>query len=200
MAEVFREIVTHVSFQYKKGENKIRVYSDEYMKNFDRQPLFLIDAIPTFNKTFVLNLDPGDVETIEVINSNHKIRQFGFLGQYGVIAISTKRGAITSDDIPGNYIIDFQGCYNSRGFYSPVYSNSAETDKSKPDLRSLIYWNPLLITDSNGKASVSFYNTDNITTVEIRIEGISPNGTPGLAGYKYDIIPRELTAKTSEDK
>jgi len=199
MVEVFREIVTHVSLKYKKGENIIRVYSDEHIKNFERKPLFLVDDIPTYNKTFVLSLDPGDVETIEVINANHKIRRFGFLGQYGVIAITTKKKLITSDDIPDNNIIEFQGCYRAREFYSPDYSLSTETDRSKPDLRSLIYWNPLLKTDSIGKASVTFYNTDNITTVDIKIEGISQGGTPGLAAYQYQIIPRELTAKTSED-
>ncbi|MBE9511247.1 MAG: hypothetical protein IMY71_10235 [Bacteroidetes bacterium] len=191
MTEVFREIVTHVSLKYKKGENKIRIYSDEYMKNFDHQPLFFINRLPTFDKSFVLNLNPDDIETIEVINSFSKIRQFGFLGENGVIAIYTKKGTLTSADIPDNNIIEFQGCYNSREFYSPEYGNIPETDKSKPDLRSLIYWNPLVITDSDGKASVSFYNTDNNTTINAKIEGISYNGTPGLAGFKYKIIPPE---------
>ncbi len=191
MAEVFREIVTHVSLKYKKGENKIRIYSDEYMKSFDHQPLFFIDGIPTFDKTFVLNLDPNKVETIEVFRSIGKIRQFGFLGNNGVIAIYTKNGALTSADIPDNNIIEFQGCYNSREFYSPEYGNFPETDKSKPDLRSLIYWNPLVLTDSDGKASVSFYNTDNITTINATLEGISYDGTPGLADYEYNIIPPE---------
>ncbi len=200
MVEVFREIVTHVSLKYKKGENIIRVYSDEYIKNFERQPLFLVDNIPTFDKTFVLSLNPGDVETIEVINANHKIRQFGFLGQYGVIAISTKKEGITSDDIPDKNILKFQGWYHAREFFSPDHSLSTETDRSKPDLRSLIYWNPLIKTDTNGKASVSFYNTDNITTIDTRVEGISYNGTPGLADYRYDIIPRKLTAEASDDK
>ena len=191
MTEVFREIVTHVSLKYKKGENKIRIYSDEYMKSFDHQPLFFIDGIPTFDKTFVLNLDPNKVETIEVFRSIGKIRQFGFLGNNGVIAIYTKNVALTSADIPDNNIIEFQGCYNSREFYSPEYGNFPETDKSKPDLRSLIYWNPLVLTDSDGKASVSFYNTDNITTINATLEGISYDGTPGLADYEYNIIPPE---------
>ena len=195
MVEVFREIVTHVSLQYKKGENRIRVYSDEFIKSFDRQPLFLVDGIPTFNKAFVLNLEPDDIETIEVINSIGKIRQFGFPGENGVIAISTKNGTITSADIPDNNIIEFQGCYKSRKFYSPEYDHFQETDKSKPDLRSLIYWNPFLITDSDGKASVSFYNTDNIATIDIRTEGISYNGTPGLAGYEYNIVPQKNEEK-----
>ena len=191
MTEVFREIVTHVNLKYKKGENIIRVYSDEYMRSFDHQPLFFINELPTFDKHFVLNLKPDNIKTIEVISSISKIHKFGFLGENGVIAIYTKKGTLKSADIPDNNIIEFQGCYNSRKFYSPEYRNIQEADKSKPDLRSLIYWNPLVITDSDGKASVSFYNTDNNTTINARLEGISYNGAPGLAGFKYKIIPSE---------
>ena len=89
MVEVFREIVPLVSLTYKKGVNKIRVYSNEYIKNFTRQPLFMIDGFPTYNKTYVLNLDPDMVETIEVINSMHKLRKLGF--KHNIVIGPTKQ-------------------------------------------------------------------------------------------------------------
>lgn len=191
MAEVFREIVTHVSLKYKKGGIKIRVYSDELMQSFTYPPLFFINGIPTFNKSFALDLDPADVETIEVFKSSRKIRQFGFLGENGVVAVYTKNGTLTSAEMPKKNIIEFQGCNNSREFYSPKYGNSSISNKNKPDLRSLIYWNPFLITDSEGRAAVSFYNTDNITTINATLEGISIDGIPGMADYEYKILPPE---------
>ncbi len=191
MTEVFREVVPYVSVVYKRGENKLRVYSSELMKQFDQAPLFLVDGLPTFNKTFVLNLDPAKVETIEVINSIGKIRPFGFLGVNGVVAIHTIHGATTLDDIAEHAIIEIQGCYDSREFYAPRYYNSPETDRSKPDLRSLVYWNPMVATDSNGEVTLSFYNTDNITQFDIRTEGISIDGTPGVAEKVYHTIPRK---------
>ncbi len=191
MTEVFREVIPYVSVVYKKGENILKVYSSEYMKRFDQTPLFFVDGLPTFNKTFVLNLVPEQVETIEVINSIGKIRPFGFLGVNGIVAINTKRGATTLEDIADHAIIEIQGCYHAREFYSPQYDHSPETDRSKPDLRSLVYWNPMIATDSNGEASLSFYNTDNITTFDIRTEGISIDGTPGVAGQEYKTIPRK---------
>ncbi|MBE9512035.1 MAG: hypothetical protein IMY71_14295 [Bacteroidetes bacterium] len=189
MEEVFIEIVPQVTIKHIKGEVVIRVYSDENMKNFDHTPLFFIDGIPTFNQDFVLDLDPNNVERIEVLQSAEIIHPAGsLLGNNGIIAIYTKNGAFSSADIPENYIMEFEGYYNAREFYSPIYGDSRVIDRSKPDLRSLIYWEPLLITDSNGKASVSFCNTDNITTINARIEGISYDGSPGLAGYKYKIV------------
>ena len=192
MEEVFIEIVPQVTIKHIKGEVVIRVYSNEYMKNFNHMPIFFIDGIPTFNQDFVLDLDPNDVERIEVLQSAEITRPAGsLLGNNGIIAIYTKNGVFSSTDLPENQIMEFEGYYNAREFYSPIYGDPREIDRSKPDLRSLIYWEPLLLTDSDGKASVSFYNTDNITTINARIEGISYNGTPGLASLKYKIIPPE---------
>ena len=189
MEEVFKEVVTHVSLKYKKGENKIRIYSSERMKDFDDQPLFFIDGISTFNKSFVLNLAPSDIESVKVFRSSRNIRQFGFLGKNGVVALSTKSKTLSPTSIPNNNVIEFQGFHNPREFYVPKYAVPVKIDKSKPDLRSLIYWNPMITTDIHGKASLLFYNTDNITTIDSKIEGMSLEGIPGVANHKYKILP-----------
>lgn len=191
MAEVFREVVPYVSVVYKKEGNKIRVYSSEQEKRLEHQPLFFVDGIPTYSKAFVLNLEPKDVESIGVINTSSKIRQFGFLGMNGIVAIYTINGTTTSKDIADQHMLEFQGCHHSRAFYSPVYE-SQEPDRSKPDLRSLLYWNPMVTTDSEGEASLSFNNTDNITRIDLRLEGISYEGTPGFADHIYKIIPEKF--------
>lgn len=192
MVEVIREVVPYVSYVYNKEEDKIRVYSSEQVKRFDHQPLFFVDGIPTYSKAFILNLEPELIESIGVINSSTKLRQFGFLGINGGVVFQTKNGTTTTADINDPHILEYQGCKHPREFYSPVYENSPETDRSKPDLRTLLYWNPKVLTDSNGKASVSFYNTDNITRIGLQFEGISYEGTPGFAGYKYKIIPEKI--------
>ena len=48
-----------------------------------------------------------------------------------------------------------------------------------PDYRSTLYWNPLLITDENGKATIRFFNSDNAHKIEIAVEGLSSSGVPG---------------------
>jgi hypothetical protein len=65
-----------------------------------------------------------------------------------------------------------------------------------------MYWDPDIVTDASGKASVYFYNTDNFTKVDIRMEGISHTGIPGLAGCSYNIIPipRESFVGSSENE
>jgi hypothetical protein len=64
-----------------------------------------------------------------------------------------------------------------REFYSPRYP-AIESDK-KDDNRSTLYWNPNVQTDKNGKAKLSFYNSDKVTNYLINAEGISNSGDPG---------------------
>ncbi len=191
MAELFREVVHYVSYVYNKKGDKIRVYSSEQRKRFDHPPLFFVDGIPTHSKDFVRDLKPEDIESIGVINTSRKIRQFGFLGMNGVVLIQTKKRTTTPADIADQHMLEFQGCHISREFYSPVY-DSPIPERGKPDIRSLLYWNPMVLTDSKGEASLSFYNTDNITSIGLRLEGISYMGTPGFADHLYTIIPETI--------
>jgi len=67
-------------------------------------------------------------------------------------------------------------------FYRPRY-----TDK-KPgalkDLRSTIHWEPLIITDKDGKATVSFYASDKPSNYTLIMEGGDMNGNIGSIMYK----------------
>ena len=66
-------------------------------------------------------------------------------------------------------------------FYAPKYKNIQDNNWNQPDLRALIHWNPIIKTDSIGKASASFYNADNTGKMTIVVEAISKNGE---IGYK----------------
>ena len=85
--------------------------------------------------------------------------------------------------------------YRAREFYAPKYE-----DKQQPtlrnDFRSTVYWNPSLNIGKNGKASIAFYNSDDITQFRVSVEGFGNNGSVGRAEYKYFIqLPVELIAK-----
>jgi uncharacterized protein YfaS (alpha-2-macroglobulin family) len=64
----------------------------------------------------------------------------------------------------------YQGIYMAREFFQPDYEKK---NLPTPDNRTTIYWNPEIQTDSSGKATVSFYNSDLKGEALIRISGIS---------------------------
>ncbi len=73
------------------------------------------------------------------------------------------------------------GFYNGRAFYSPKYEASEPPFQvnARTDFRSTIFWQPFLTTDKNGQASVSFYNSDEISTFKAVIEGFGNQGEIG---------------------
>jgi hypothetical protein len=68
-----------------------------------------------------------------------------------------------------------QGWKPSVEFYSPQYPDPAA--KTRPDLRTTLYWNPKVETDEKGHASVRFYASDISKRYLVTLEGVSDDGT-----------------------
>jgi hypothetical protein len=60
-------------------------------------------------------------------------------------------------------------------FYSPQYADKSQ--KTRPDHRTTLYWNPKVKTDAEGKASVKFYASDISKRYLVTLEGVSDDGT-----------------------
>lgn len=101
-----------------------------------------------------------------------------------LIYLELKPGAYNQD--PGKIVTEVAGYYQARIFYSPNYENEA-TEKTKPDERTTIHWEPLITTDENGKASVSFFNADPKTKIRIEVQGLTDKGVPVAAAIKYEV-------------
>jgi len=90
-------------------------------------------------------------------------------------AVGDKRVSV----LPGGY-------YQAREYFSPRYFPS-KPEHDVPDKRVLIHWQPLIKTDENGEAQVTFFNADLETTVNIYLEGLSEKGSPGVGSTKYKV-------------
>jgi hypothetical protein len=89
---------------------------------------------------------------------------------------------ITTRSGNGAYIHTTPGIYEykplafslPKQFYRPKYTIN---DKNLlPDLRSTIHWEPNIVTDTAGKANVSFYSADKPSAYTIVMEGSDMNG------------------------
>ncbi len=74
----------------------------------DANPLFVVDGVVT---TTISNLNPSDIERIEVLKDASTAAIYGSLGSNGVIMVTTKKGK------PGKVTVDFEG------YYGVQYSN-----------------------------------------------------------------------------
>jgi TonB-dependent SusC/RagA subfamily outer membrane receptor len=138
---------------------------------------------------FLSSINPNDVETIEILKSAANTAIYGMRGGGGVLIINTKRGESNTDY--RNYASGIMG-YNPRGFYKgrEFYAQNYSDPDINPkvsDLRTTIYWNPNVISDTTGKASVEFYNSDGKGKYKAIVEGINIDGTIGRQIFRYSV-------------
>lgn len=132
----------------------------------------------------LVGISPNDVDRIEILKGS-KAAAFGLRGGNGVIAIYTKRGADKNQKKPPN-LFKYNGFYKTREFYSPNYDVS-DKRHVKPDKRATLFWNPTFMTDTNGKASFEFFNSDEATNFQIVVEGTDGYGTFGTKVHDVNI-------------
>lgn len=165
-----------------------------------------IDHRISFNdiKNYLETHDAEDIKGIEIISSgkyagNYYTRyipmdwkSYASPDDFAFIELTTRAGqGPVLPSTPGKYLYKPQAISLPSHFYSPRY---AVKDKAKPkaDLRSTIYWEPNISTDSSGKATVSFYAADKPSTYTYILEGTNMDGS---VGYTYGKI--KVTGNTN---
>jgi hypothetical protein len=190
------------------------VMDDEDRKNKSRNPswhlqafsaigmgkpmLIVLDGTDLSGSAFdIRNIPAENIQSIEVLRSGAYVSSYGTRASGGVLVITTKKGDIDYDaDLhselekkrkENNFVfINAKGYTPYRKFYSPDYSNPSGSN-TMPDLRSTIYWQPNVLIQEDGKAEISFYNTDIAAKCNVVIEGLSENGKPGRVFFTYEV-------------
>jgi len=100
-----------------------------------------------------------------------------------VISLNLKDSALRGPNLD-ILNINLNGYYEAKAFYAPDYSTTPTAIK---DLRTTIFWAPLLKTNEAGEVNVSFYNGDNKTSIVVKAEGITNNGIAIATKTKYKV-------------
>ena len=127
-----------------------------------------------FLRTFFVK----DIAQIDIINAPLSLA-YDPLSDNGAIAITTKTG-------DNNYGAEWHptnlehimplGFQLPVEFYSPRYELSVDKEKTEPDLRTTIHWQPRLEV-KNGKAEIEFYTADGPVDYSVVIEGVGEDGS-----------------------
>ncbi len=80
-------------------------------------------------------------------------------------------------------LASIKGYYPKKEFYKPVYDAATENNDF-PDYRNTLFWNPAIITNVKGEASVEFYCSDINTLFLGIIEGVSAEGLLGAENFE----------------
>lgn len=156
---------------------------------------YYIDDAPV-SLAAVTALPAERLERVDVLKGMKATSLFGPSANGGAIMFYTKTSEEQEDYLKrlteNNIVLDRStisirsGYYRNREFYAPSYSGELR-NQIKPDRRALIHWEPMIETDENGEAIVTYFNADVETTIQVNLEGIWAGGTPLRASTSYKV-------------
>jgi len=147
--------------------------------------------------SYLSSINSDEVESVEIFLKD----ELGLVNRAnqtnGIIVVNMKKAPtgtkISLDELgkilPQANELSFtpKGYVTVRTFYSPRYDGPGGGHNIGVDTRSTIYWNPNVITDKTGMATLDYFNGDGEGTYRVIIEGIDNNGNIGRQVYKYKV-------------
>jgi hypothetical protein len=140
-------------------------------------PLIYIDDVESYAEELMF-LEPANLKSIEYFKHNDpRLLAYRWDGPTkGVLVVRLKPGNAGRRGKPLSMaFVQQQGWHPDVAFFSPQYTDKKQ--KTRPDRRTTLYWNPKVKTDANGKACIKFYASDISKRYLVTLEGISDNGT-----------------------
>nr|WP_246485029.1 alpha-2-macroglobulin family protein [Chitinophaga qingshengii] len=156
----------------------------------NNEPLYIYNGIPVTAADIAENV--GSIQSVTVLRDAAATALYGSRAANGVIVISgtgfqqyyKSVNLSRSWSLPYETVtVEGEQLTTSRHFYAPLYTSRNAAERT--DFRETIYWNPVVQTDKNGKATLSFYNSDAITSFRAITEGIGYNGQVGRDETTY---------------
>lgn len=103
---------------------------------------------------------------------------------------SWRAEAVVQFDVTAVRVLDY---YRARQFYAPKHIAPKRSYKS--DFRQTLYWDGIVQTNKEGKAQLSYYNSDEISTYRVMIEGIGNQQIGRQETTYYTKEPVELRTR-----
>ncbi len=165
----------------------------------------VIDGIPVHSEDYRLigNIPVSAVKSVEIIRNTYTANTYHNKvfdcapicpppAFPAILAIYTYSGKGLYGAFPKtrrtNLITDTAPQYSPiREYYAPEYHEPLKIDWDVPDRRTLLYWKPNIITNSNGQAKTTFFNGDLTGKMVLICEGITSNGKVGYSELFYEV-------------
>ncbi|WP_297373069.1 hypothetical protein [Spirosoma sp.] len=185
MEEVLREYILGVMPRKKQGHFRLYVPNEPYRTTFEDPSLVILDGVPLFNMDKVIEFSPLKIKQIDVITNQFFIGPALFPG---VISFMTYKGDLAGFPLDARLLkLDYDGLQLQREFYSTRYDTPRQLTSRLPDGRTLLYWNPNLKTDAQGKGRAEFYTSDQTGTYVVEINGLTTDGQAGSQRALFEV-------------
>ncbi len=186
MQELILEVIPSLEFRKRQRDSTVRVslitnspfVAQRYA---DGNPLYIIDGWMTSNTKYLMSLSPQGIRSFKIVNNIGKLDKFGNLARNGALFIQTETPEKTKQDLAAELAV-MEGM-------SPTLRHTSQYPESRrvPDLRTLLYWNPQIESDSTGLLKFNFRASDFPGTYWIRVAGATAAGSMITAEHSFEV-------------
>jgi TonB-dependent starch-binding outer membrane protein SusC len=161
------------------GNATVRIRGFGTIGNND--PLFIIDGVPTENQG---NLNPNDIETIQILKDASSASIYGSRAANGVVIITTKRGKV------GTPVITFNSYYGTQ-----KVANNVEVLNAK-ELGQYLYLADKYAGKTPSHGQYTYGPNGEVTIPDYVFPSKGKEGTPGVNPDRYSLQPGNIYAIT----
>ena len=119
------------------------------------EPLYIIDGMPT-DQNGMESVNPGDIESIEVLKDAASGAIYGARAANGVILVTTKKGKIGKASINYNFSYGWQSAWRKRDVTGATDYAILQNERRVQNGLSPLYQDPYNLKDANGDAIKGF--------------------------------------------
>ena len=173
MRELFIEFINEIKVRKVNGKEqlKVKTHLEERVSLFDKNnSLIMVDGIPIFDHSQVIEYDPLLVESVVVYPYKYYTGWRSFCGMANFVTYKKNLPGIKFND--GVRVVQFKGCSY------PMAFTCQEIGEDFPDYRELLYWHPQIKLPAGESSSIKVKIPANVKEIRICAEGMMENGTP----------------------
>ena len=173
MRELFIEFINEIKVRRVDGKEqlKVKTHLEERVSLFDKNnSLIMVDGIPVFDHSQVIEYDPLLVESVVVYPYKYYTGWRSFCGMANFVTYKKNLPGIKFND--GVRVVQFKGCSY------PMAFTCQEIGDDFPDYRELLYWHPQIKLPAGESSSIKVKIPANVKEIRICAEGMTENGTP----------------------
>ena len=173
MRELFIEFINEIKVRKVDGKEqlKVKTHLEERVSLFDKNnSLIMVDGIPVFDHSQVIEYDPLLVESVVVYPYKYYTGWRSFCGMANFVTYKKNLPGIKFND--GVRVVQFKGCSY------PMAFTCQEIGDDFPDYRELLYWHPQIKLPAGESSAIKVKIPANVKEIRICAEGMIENGTP----------------------
>jgi hypothetical protein len=169
MEEVIAEIIQEVRVKKEKDQSLLQILNIPFKFFFNDEGLILVDGIPFYNTNQLLESDPLQIKSIDVINRKYILGDHEF---DGIVHFKTYRG-----DMGSLRLSESDKSFTIKGIQESTSVKPVVGDGSKlPDMRNIVLKKSRISSDFRGSATLQFTLSDAIGKYAIVLRGVDNQG------------------------